>query len=238
MKKNCKFASEDILAIEELAEQLSDELNVDDGNEQTSIEPVSDESATEIPFEKDGEGADDAADIIAEADALLAETAELPDEQAVVGDHDVQDVLKSADELEKQIEVAEVLDQADDVEAQICACGDEKPAPSIVESDDQGTCTECNGKGCQKCASEVKPGIEDKIGDEANGGDPSVSALPDTKIDCDTDKEVFGQNTDSAYVAKITARLDRVAAALERRGMKKMAFRVDQLSDKLEASIR
>ena len=87
-------------------------------------------------------------------------------------------------------------------------------------------------------ASEAMPGIEDKIGDEANGGDPSVSELPDTKIDCESYKDVFGQNTDSEYVAKITARLDRVASALEARGMKKMAFRVDQLSDKLEASIR
>ena len=84
----------------------------------------------------------------------------------------------------------------------------------------------------------MNPGIEDSIGDEANGGDPSVSELPDTKIDCESDKEVFGRSTDSEYVAKITARLDRVAAALEARGMKKMAFRVDQLSDKLEASIR
>ena len=101
-------------------------------------------------------------------------------------------------------------------------------------------CPECGKEPCEckKVASEVNPGIEDSIGDEANGGDPSVSELPDTKIDCESDKEVFGRSTDSEYVAKITARLDRVAAALEARGMKKMAFRVDQLSDKLEASIR
>lgn len=85
-------------------------------------------------------------------------------------------------------------------------------------------------------ASELKHGIEDEIGDEARGGDPSVSELPKTVIDCDTDKEVFPTN--SEYVANITKRLDRVAGILEKRGMKRLAFRVDQLSDKLESSIK
>jgi hypothetical protein len=78
--------------------------------------------------------------------------------------------------------------------------------------------------------------LEDKIGDEAHGGDPSVSDIVDTKVDVSTDKEVFPTN--SEYVARITKRLDRVANILEKRGLKRMAFRVDQLSDKLESSIR
>lgn len=224
MKKE-KFASEDILAIEELAEQLSSELNVDD-----DIEQISDENAEQIPIIEDASDTDDQA-IIDAAEELLG-GAELPDEQPIVGDHDVQDVLKEADALEDEIDRQEVAADADALEKELDAC------TTAGES-----CPECGKEPCQcnasqKTASEVKPGVEDKIGDEANGGDPSVSDLPDTKIDCESDKEVFGQNTDSEYVAKITARLDRVAAALEARGMKKMAFRVDQLSDKLEASIR
>lgn len=223
-KENRKFASEDILAIEELAEQLASELDVDD-----DIEQVEDETADAVPIVEDQTHDE----VIAAAEELLAD-AELPDEKEIIGDHDVQDVLKEADELEDELGRQEVADDADALEKELDAC------TTASES-----CPECGKEPCEckkesskKMASEAKPGIEDKIGDEANGGDPSVSELPDTKIDCESDKEVFGRNTDSEYVAKITARLDRVASALEARGMKKMAFRVDQLSDKLEASIR
>ena len=223
-KENRKFASEDILAIEELAEQLASELNVDD-----DIEQVEDETADAVPIVEDPTPDE----VTAAAEELLAD-AELPDEQKIVGDHDVQDVLKEADELEDEIDRQEVAADADALEKELDAC---TTAGESCPECGKEPC-ECNKEASEKVASEVKPGIEDKIGDEVNGGDPSVSELPDTKIDCESDKEVFGQNTDSEYVAKITARLDRVAAALEARGMKKMAFRVDQLSDKLEASIR
>ena len=223
-KENRKFASEDILAIEELAEQLASELDVDD-----DIEQVEDETADAVPIVEDSISDE----VIAAAEELLAD-AELPDEQKIVGDHDVQDIMKEADELEDELDRHDVIAEADDLEKELDAC------TTAGE-----TCPECGKEPCEckkeaskKMASEVNPGIEDNIGDEANGGDPSVSELPDTKIDCESDKEVFGQNTNSEYVAKITARLDRVASALEARGMKKMAFRVDQLSDKLEASIR
>ena len=218
-KENRKFASEDILAIEELAEQLASELNVDD-----DIEQVEDETADAVPIVED----QTIDEVIASAEELLAD-AELPDEKKIIGDHDVQDVLKEADELDDELGRQEVADDADALEKELDACTTASEC-----------CPECGKEPCEckKVASEVNPGIEDSIGDEANGGDPSVSELPDTKIDCESDKEVFGRSTDSEYVAKITARLDRVAAALEARGMKKMAFRVDQLSDKLEASIR
>ncbi len=222
-KENRKFASEDILAIEELAEQLASELNVDD-----DIEQVADETADAVPIVEDPTPDE----VVAAAEELLND-AELPDDKEIVGDHDVQDILKEADELEDDLDSMEVAEEADALEKELDACIASDACPDCGKEP-----CECNKEASEKVASEVKPGIEDKIGDEANGGDPSVSDLPDTKIDCDTDKEVFGQNTDSEYVAKITARLDRVAAALEARGMKKMAFRVDQLSDKLEASIR
>ena len=223
-KENRKFASEDILAIEELAEQLASELDVDD-----DIEQVEDETADAVPIVEDSTSDE----VIAAAEELLAD-AELPDEQKIVGDHDVQDIMKEADELEDELDRHDVIAEADDLEKELDAC---TTAGETCPECGKEPC-KCNKEASKKMASEVNPGIEDKIGDEADGGDPSVSELPDTKIDCESDKEVFGQNTDSEYVAKITARLDRVASALEARGMKKMAFRVDQLSDKLEASIR
>ena len=219
-KKNRRFASEDILAIEELAEQLSDELNMND------VEAG--EAGDVVPINEDN----DAEAVLAEAEQMLAD-AELPDDQKVVADHDVKDILDAADDVEKDINAAEEREEAAEVIA------DAEQLEKELDACTAGECPECGKEPCQcKKASEVKPGIEDKIGDEANGGDPSVSDIVDNDIDTATDKEVYGQNTDSEYVAKITARLDRVANALEKRGMKKMAFRVDQLSDRLEASIR
>jgi len=222
-KKNRRFASEDILAIEELAEQLASELDMDDVEAADAGDDV-------VPIEEEGTQAGDE-DVVKAAEELLAD-AELPDDQKVVeGDHDVLDSLK-ADDADAD-EAKQVLAEAEELEKQLDACTAADACPDCGKEP-----CECNKEASEKVASEVKPGIEDKIGDEAHGGDPSVSDLPDTKIDCETDKEVFGQNTDSEYVAKITARLDRVATALEKRGMKKMAFRVDQLSDRLEASVR
>lgn len=197
-----RFASEDILAIEELAEQLDEELGLNDLDQAESDDDI-------VPIEETV--TDD--DLIAAAEELL-EGAELPDEQEIISaDDEADEILAEAEELEKQLEEA-----------------GEEFAP---EED----CPKCGSAEC-KCASEVAPGIEDEIGDEAHGGDPTVSTIIDNTVDCDTDKEVFGQNTDSEYVAKVVARLDRVASALEKRGMKKMAFRIDQLSDRLEASIQ
>ena len=78
-KENRKFASEDILAIEELAEQLASELDVDD-----DIEQVEDETADAVPIVED----QTPDEVIAAAEELLAD-AELPDEKEIIGDHDV-----------------------------------------------------------------------------------------------------------------------------------------------------
>lgn len=229
MKKNIrKFASDDIVAIEQLAEQLASELesadlnaDVDDSNDVVAIEEDADKEAC---------------DVVSKAEELMAD-AELPDDKQIVGDDEAekQAILAEAEEIESVIADAEKEDDAQQVIAEAEAL--EKEIDSSVAEE---KCPDCGKEKCEcaKTASEIQPGIEDKIGDEANGGDPSVSDIVDNDIDVSTDKEVFGQNTDSEYVAKITARLDRVATALEKRGMKKMAFRVDQLSDRLEASVR
>lgn len=214
LKRLNRFASEsleaeDVVAIEALEEQLADQLGIEDVNPKVS--------------END--------ELVAEAEKILKdfETEETQDE--------VKQVIESCDKLEKEIESSEadtvapddkaiiseekeILDACEKLEAKIASMEAEE-APAPVEE--------------VKTASEVKPGVEDEIGDEADGGDASVSSIVDTKIDVSTDKEVFPTN--SEYVAKITARLDRVANILEKRGMKRMALRVDQLSDKLEASI-
>lgn len=211
LKRSNKFASEfeaeDIIAIEELEEQLADELEMDD----VKVEETTD-------AEKD--------ELIAEAEEILKSfEAEEAEASAPVEAVDTE----VSDDKEIVSEEDEIINACEELEAKIAAFeAEEAEAPAPVEV--------CDEKEEVKTASETTPGIEDEIGDEAKGGDPSVSTITDSHVDVSTDKEVFPTN--SEYVAKITQRLDRVANILEKRGMKRMAFRVDQLSDKLEASIR
>jgi hypothetical protein len=221
LKKSNRFASEeftaeDIIAIEELEEQLADELEMDDVKVETSEDDELIAEAEEIlkAFEEEEPAAEPAPAVEAEEETPAAEETpaveaeadtEVPDDKEIISEE--EEILKACEELEAKIAAYESKEACDEVKEEEV-----------------------------KTASETTPGIEDEIGDEAKGGDPSVSTITDSKVDVSTDKEVFPTN--SEYVAKITARLDRVANILEKRGMKRMAFRVDQLSDKLEASIR
>lgn len=211
--KRSKFASEefeaDDITIEELEEQLSDELDVDD----VELDEVKD-----LEVEEDEVKVSEADEILNEAEELLKafEAAEAEEAPAEVKMSEEEEILAECEKLEKEISAAENTELPDDKEII-----SEEEAPAVEEP---------------KTASEVAPGIEDEIGDEAKGGDPSVSDIVDTKIDVATDKEVYP--TDSEYVARITKRLDKVATILEKRGLKRIAFRIDQLSDKLESSIR
>ena len=190
-------------------------------------EIVVDEMTEQAPEELEVEDieTDDLEAAIKEAEEMIGD-----DEEIVVGDDEVDDIeddiavaedmlaptaddeveLPDDEEIVNAEDVQEVLDACDELEQQL--------------GDDAIT------------ASEEEPGVEDEIGDEANGGDPSVSELPDTQIDTATDAEVYP--TESQYVAHLTARLDKIATALERKGLTRMAFRVDKLSDELENSVR
>lgn len=190
-------------------------------------EIVVDEMTEQAPEELEVEDieTDDLEAAIKEAEEMIGD-----DEEIVVGDDEVDDIdddiavaedmlaptaddeveLPDDEEIVNAEDVQEVLDACDELEQKL--------------GDDAIT------------ASEEEPGIEDEIQDTANGGDPTVSELPETQIDTATDAEVYP--TESQYVAHLTARLDKIATALERKGLKKMAFRVDKLSDELENSVK
>ena len=220
--KDLKFASEefeaDDITVEELEEQLSDELDMDDV-ELDEVKELDVEADEELDKEEVKVSEEDK--ILAEAEALLkafeADEEAPVEEEVKVSEEDK--ILAECEEVEAQIAAAEGADLPDDKEI-------------VSEEEVEAECEETE----TNIASEVDDGVVDKIGDEAHGGDPSVSDIVDTKVDVSTDKEVFPTN--SEYVARITKRLDRVANILEKRGLKRMAFRVDQLSDKLESSIR
>lgn len=222
-KMHHKSRSAAEVVIDALEEQLAEELGIDDF-EETACEADDDEQI-EIAEDADALDVAQAADELTKAidEQSKSAAAELPDDEQVISckaeDDEAEEILDACDELEKK------LDACDRTAGEECPdCGKEP--------------CQCKQAG-RRSASTVKPGVEDKIGDQAHGGDPSTSRLPKlTKVDCGTDKEVFGQNSKSQYVARITARLDRVAKALEDRGKRRMAFRIDQISDALEASIR
>ena len=166
----------------------------------------------------------DDAGIIAEAEAFinsLEAADELPDDEKVIENSDfekecaeVESMIDAAEEKEEDAaETASVLAECDAVEASI-------------------------RDASERTASIYKKGIEDEIRDTAGGLEKTVSEIPKTKISTDSRKEVFGKGTNSAYVASITKRLDRVATILEKRGDIRMAFRVDRLADALEQEIK
>lgn len=168
-----------------------------------------DETTTTVPIDEDetitGGDADERKMLLAEAQSFLAEI-----EKLGCGDN-----TELPDDKTIVSDEQKVLDECDEVEASI----------DKIEKDEFKA----------KSASVENKGIEDEIGDEANGGDQSVSNEVKNDVDTQTDKEVYGQNTSCSYVASITHRLDRVANILEGMGHKRMAFRIDRLSDALEA---
>lgn len=139
-------------------------------------------------------------------------------------DDSVDALMAQADELLASCEANNDTTVSDDAEIISKECAELEAKIASIEKEEV------------KKASESAHGIEDEIGDESRGGDPSVSEIVKNDVECSSYKEVFPTN--SKYVANITKRLDRVATILEKRGMKRLAFRVDQLSDKLESSIK
>lgn len=84
-------------------------------------------------------------------------------------------------------------------------------------------------KACARRKADLEGrGIEDEIGSEAEGGRPSVSTLFKDHP-C-----VLSEGDQKRAIRQITARLDRLANYCERHGMKKTAFQIDKVSDRIE----
>ena len=205
------IVADDEVVVDELTEQAPEELEVEDVAADADEVEAAIKAAEEMLADDEDIVVGDDEEVEVGEDDVDEDIAIAEDVLAPVAEDDVEVELPDDEEIVNADEVEEVLAAVDELEEQL---GDEEAVT----------------------ASEVEPGIEDEIGDEAHGGDPSVSELPDTQIDTATDAEVYP--TESEYVARVTARLDKIASALERKGLKRMAFRVDKLSDELENSIR
>lgn len=219
LKRRSRFAGEADLdeQITSLEGELSDELEEVEGapaaEDDTEIPVVEEEAPVPAPVADDDEIS--ASALIAQADALIAsiEGKEASTDTTVADDKEI--IGKEIAEIEAKIAAVQAKEQ-------------EKSETAYVAQELEDV--------ERKIASIEKKGIEDEITQTVSGAEPTTSNVVKTKIDVETLPEVAGSN--SEYVAKITKRLDRVANILEKRGMKRLAFRVDQLSDKIESSIK
>lgn len=158
-------------------------------------------------------------DIASDEDELIDEIDSLD------ADDETEDLEADADLDDETVEASKLFSDEDDV--------DDLEAGDDLEdewADDEDVTT----------ASEEIPGIEDDITDTGIGGDPTVQEVTDkgegAKNEVSKDSEVFP--TESEYVASIVRRLDRVAGYLEKSGKKHLAYRVDRVSDALEAKLK
>lgn len=180
-----------------------------------------------------------------DADRVFSEDIELDslDEQ-LPEELDSEELAPMAEDAEMPEDEASFEVAEDDVDGDVLELPEDKEDEAILSEDEEDLSDEDLAflddveEEETMTASETAPGIEDEIGDEANGGDPSVSEVAPggDGVEVDTDAEVFP--TESEYVANIVSKLDKVANYLEKHGQKKMAYRIDMLSDKLEQSIK
>lgn len=202
--------------VDALEEDLRDALDTED------LDTVPIEESCDFTAGDDCEDCDETAALLAEANEFLASVdgTDLPDAKACVSEED--EIVKACDDVEKQIACVEA-EEKEKAEA--------KEASEILASCDA---VERKIIAAERRASTVRKGIEDRIGDQAHGGQPSTRELAKSKPAVGTRKGVFGTNSRSQYVASITKRLDRVADILEKQGKKRMAFRIDRLADAIE----
>ena len=184
--------------------------------------------------------ASDKARILAELDGIKTEVEnaecvaenEIPEELKI--DEEAQEdlTLDNANPMiasdEDDIESLELEDEEKGEEGELTAC-DNDPVVNVKDiiksADDDGnvklSCIKALAEipddldnddilGSKKASLE-KPGPEDKIGDEANGGDPSTSELK-----------------------KIVGEIDNVSQDLRKDGKIKLAWRLDRVSNTLE----
>lgn len=118
--------------------------------------------------------------------------------------------LTACDEIEdedKTINISDIIKSADDDGNIKLSCIKSMcELPDDKKTDDVVSC---------KTASIEKPGIEDEIGDEANGGDPSTSELK-----------------------KIISSLDDFSSKMEKEGNKRFAYRLDRVANQLDLELK
>lgn len=147
-------------------------------------------------------------------------------------DEKVEEEVKAADEDEEEVKASdedeEVIEASDD-EDELLAAEIEEMDKMLAGDDEDEEEVE---------ASEETPGIEDEISDTND----QVSVVFDPNAPgeqpIDVAKTASSKKRYASIIKEATARLDRVASYLEKSGKKQLAYRLDKVSDALEAKLK
>ena len=233
----------DKLGVETLDEQIPEELDNDDlfldddeflEEENEGDDTASDEVAPNADEEDEITSADD--DVDTDGDGFT----DKEEEEAGTDPLDPTDYPgsdKEADEDDDpELDLKDILMLSEDGKVKFSSLKamiedtvipDDKDKDTIAGSEDEPAAES------DVTASLDKPGIEDTIGDEANGGDPSVSTL-DGRNGTDTVRDGVDRIKGSTRIARILAhRLDNAANYAQRHGFKKIAYNIDMISNTL-----
>jgi len=154
------------------------------------------------------------------------------DEDLAVVEEDVAGVPVSVDELVVE-PVALMDDEAmQDEELELDEVGQDDDVMDEMTLEDVEP-----EAGCM--ASESKPGVEDEINQDYLDDVLKLRDTPESIVTAPSMLDV-ARTSSNEYVARVktaTARLDRVADYLEKQGQRKLALRIDTISDALDARI-
>lgn len=186
--------------------------------EQKLADTISDEDLGEDDFNlEDEEDLEDGGDTLDEA---------LDEGENLEEDDDLEEGF------EDETEGGEDADGIDDEESEECTgdeCEDEDIELSIKDiisnADDNGRVklSSINAlAGCSRKAASRTAGVS--IGNQARGGEPTVSTLFKGK----------SAETAQQFVKRITASIDRVAEWCQNNGMRELAYKLDTISNSLE----
>ena len=176
---------------------ISEELEVEDFEESIPDELKADE---EFDLELDN-----ANPMVAENEDDI-ETLEKEEEEEAEKDGDEDDATMTAEDDDPVVNVADIVKNADDDGNIKLSCIKALADETVIPDDKDDDAIASSKKG-----SVEKPGIEDKIGDEAGGGDPSVSKLKG-----------------------IVSKIEDYANYCQKIGRRDLAYRLDVVANTLE----
>jgi len=166
-----------------------------------------------------------------EEEEITAQDEELEEEEDEIElGQDEEEEIKAQDEEfeeEEEIEVGQdedLVSQIEELSQELEEVEDEEEAEDIISSARNRA-----AKRRKTRSSEKSPGVEDQITQDYLD---EVEEAAGSKV-----KTVEPKNAFVARVKVATQRLDRVADYLEKKGDKRLALRIDRLSDALDKSI-
>lgn len=209
--------------IKALEEQVSDGIEADQN----------DDAMNNNPLEADDDLMADDMDL--EADEDMEITASDEDEEVTAGDEDAEltaddDMEVTAADEDEEVTADDDMDvEADEEEvAPVSASKKAADEDEEVTADDEGLDLDSVISGIEEQISDTNDQVIEEVKPESKGGQPGDVVA----------RKRAAKMKYASIIKQATARLDRVASYLEKHGKKSLAFRIDRVSDALEAKLK